>query len=123
MPCAAPSWPQDLPACEWRPRLARDCSRKYARGRRDTNEDQPFITPDGSELWFTGQSRQGQIGPAVFRCRRGADGAWGAPEEIVSCLAGEPTLDAAGNLYFIHHYYSADMAQMIEADVYVAYRK
>ncbi len=87
------------------------------------NEDQPFVTPDGSELWFTGQSRLGQIGPAVYRSRRTAAGAWGAPEEVVSCLAGEPTLDAAGNLYFIHHYYTADMAQMLEADVYVAYRR
>ncbi len=87
------------------------------------NEDQPFITPDGNKLWFTGQSRLGYEGPAVFRRQRAADGSWGTQVEVVSRLAGEPTLDAAGNLYFVHHYYSAGMAQMIEADIYVAYHR
>ncbi len=43
------------------------------------------------------------------------------PELIVSQFAGEPTLDDAGNLYFVHHYF--EHGQMIEADIYVAYRK
>lgn len=90
------------------------------------NEDQPFVTGDGGELWFTGQSRLGYLGPAVFRCVRQADGSWGEPEEIISNSAGEPTLDDAGNIYFIHHYFKPDEngeLQIIEADVYVAYAK
>jgi hypothetical protein len=40
---------------------------------------------------------------------------------MVSSFAGEPTLDAQGNLYFVHHFYSGGV--MLEADIYVAYRK
>jgi hypothetical protein len=49
------------------------------------------------------------------------EGSWGDPKLIVSRFAGEPTLDEAGNLYFVHHYFEGD--QMIEADIYVAYKK
>ena len=84
-------------------------------------EGWPFISADGNELWFTGQSRLGYTGPSVFRSVKTASGEWGPAEEIVSNFAGEPTLDAAGNIYFIHHYYKDD--KMIEADVYVARKK
>ncbi|WP_230742748.1 hypothetical protein [Methanooceanicella nereidis] len=84
-------------------------------------DDQPFISADGNELWFTGQSRLGYTGPAVFRSVKMQNGEWGPAEEIVSNFAGEPTLDAAGNIYFIHHYYKD--GNMIEADVYVARKK
>ncbi len=77
----------------------------------------PFVSSDGNELWFT---RTYQGTPAVFRSLRVA-GRWGEPEVIVSQFAGEPTLDDAGNLYFIHHYFEYDVG--IEADIYVAYRK
>ncbi|AIF70116.1 hypothetical protein PAP_08675 [Palaeococcus pacificus DY20341] len=87
----------------------------------ELNEDQPFITPDGNELWFTGQSRLGYPGPAIFRSLKTKDG-WSEPEEIVSNFAGEPVLDAQGNLYFVHHYVTKDM-KIIEADIYVAYKK
>jgi hypothetical protein len=40
---------------------------------------------------------------------------------IISQFAGEPTLDAEGNLYFVHHFYLD--GKQIEADIYVAYRK
>jgi len=83
------------------------------------NEDQPFITPDGNELWFTGESRLGYPGPAIFRSIKQPNGTWGVPEEIISQFAGEPTLDENGNIYFVHHFFSADM-KMIEADIYVA---
>jgi len=83
---------------------------------------QPMVTADGQELWFTSPSRLGYTGPAVFRSIRNPDGTWGEPEEIVSNFAGEPTLDPEGNLYFGHHYFSADV-RMIEADIYVAYRR
>jgi hypothetical protein len=77
----------------------------------------PFVSTDGSELWFT----RTYLGtPAIYRSVRAA-GMWGEPELIVSQFAGEPTLDDAGNLYFVHHYYENGV--MIEADIYVAYKK
>jgi hypothetical protein len=85
-------------------------------------EDQPFLTQDGSELWFTGQSRLGYTGPAVFRSVKLPGGEWGPAEEIVSNFAAEPTLDDCGNIYFVHHYFTQD-GKMQEADIYVAYRK
>ncbi|OPY29577.1 MAG: hypothetical protein A4E28_00796 [Methanocella sp. PtaU1.Bin125] len=84
-------------------------------------EDQPFVSANGKELWFTGQSRLGYTGPAVFRSVKTPDGEWGPAEEIVSNFAGEPTLDAAGNIYFVHHYIKD--GKIIEADIYVAYKK
>ncbi len=87
------------------------------------NETRPFVTSDGKELYFTGDSRFNLPGPAVFRSRRQPDGSWGKAEEIISCFAGEPCVDKAGNLYFVHHFFSADLGTMIEADIYVARRK
>ena len=40
---------------------------------------------------------------------------------IVERFAGEPTLDARGNLYFVHHYFRDGV--MLEADLYVAHRR
>ncbi|MGA2821268.1 MAG: hypothetical protein ABSF61_11495 [Anaerolineales bacterium] len=40
----------------------------------------------------------------------------------MSRFAGEPTLDDAGNLYFVHYFFSRD-GKMIEADIYLALRK
>lgn len=88
----------------------------------DLNEDQPYISPDGEELWFTGQSRMGYTGPAVFRSVKTGDGSWSEPEEIISNFAGEPTLDEDGNIYFVHHFFDEKM-NMIEADIYVSYHK
>ncbi|MBM3156856.1 MAG: hypothetical protein FJ004_06185 [Chloroflexi bacterium] len=81
------------------------------------SEGWPFITRDGQELWFT---RVYMGSPAIFRSCK-VDGAWGKPELIISQFAGEPSLDNQGNLYFTHHYFSD--GRMIEADIYVAYRK
>jgi hypothetical protein len=68
-------------------------------------------------LWFT----RTYLGtPAIFQSLKSA-GNWTAPQLIVSRFAGEPTLDDAGNLYFVHHFYENDV--MIEADIYVAYKK
>lgn len=80
-------------------------------------EMQPFVSDDWSELWFT---RVSNGGPEVFRSRL-IDGAWSEPELIVSDLSGEPTLDATGNLYFVHAFYEND--EKIETDIYVAYKK
>ncbi len=81
------------------------------------DESLPFISPDGSELWFT-RTQNGT--PAVFVSRRSGE-AWQEPALVVSRFAGEPTLDGYGNLYFVHHYYRE--GQMLEADIYVACRK
>lgn len=79
-------------------------------------EGWPWVSNDGGELWFT----RIHLGtPAIFRSLR-ANGVWQEPEMIVSQFAGEPTLDDAGNLYFVHHYYEDDV--MIEADIYLARR-
>ncbi len=77
----------------------------------------PFISSDGNELWFC---RTYMGTPAAFRSKK-INGDWGVPELIVSQFAGEPTLDGEGNLYFVHHFYENNV--MIEADIYVAYKK
>jgi len=78
------------------------------------HEGQPFISSDGNELWFT---RRHRGTPGIFRSMK-VDGNWQKPELIVSQFAGEPTLDDAGNLYFVHHFFEDN--QMIEADIYLA---
>jgi hypothetical protein len=86
------------------------------------DENQPFVTADGGELWFTAPGRE-KPGPAVVRCLRQADESWADCREIVSSFAGEPTLTGDGRtLYFIHHYFSADGKRILEADVYVSNR-
>ena len=81
------------------------------------DEGFPFISSDGTEMWFT-RTHLGT--PAIFRSFRNGN-YWGEPELIISRFAGEPTLDDAGNLYFVHHFFENNI--MIEADIYVAYRK
>jgi len=82
------------------------------------NEGWPVITQNGDELWFT---RTYMGSPAIYRSIK-VSGNWSAPELILSQFAGEPTLDNNGNIYFAHHFYS-NQTKMIEADIYVAYRK
>jgi hypothetical protein len=87
------------------------------------NENRPFVTADGQELWFDAESQSGRPGPAIYRCRRGAEDAWEGCEEVIAQFAGEPTLTPDGmTLYFVHHYFSADLSRMIEADIYVSQR-
>ncbi len=81
------------------------------------NEGWPFLSQDGKELWFL---RTYKGTPAIFRSKM-INGKWSEAELIVSQFAGEPTLDNAGNLYFVHHFYSE--GKMIEADIYAAYKK
>jgi hypothetical protein len=76
-------------------------------------EGWPAISPDGNELWFSRNY-------AIWRSRK-VNGEWQTATQIVSSLAGEPSIDGAGNLYFVHHYYQND--KMIEADLYVATKK
>ncbi|MFA5412524.1 MAG: hypothetical protein WC350_04230 [Candidatus Micrarchaeia archaeon] len=81
------------------------------------NEGWPFISQDGKEFWFT---RFYMGSPALYRSKN-VEGNWTEPELIISQFAGEPTLDNDGNLYFTHHFYENSV--MIEADIYVAYRR
>ena len=46
---------------------------------------------------------------------------WSQPELIISQFAGEPVLDDAGNVHFVHHFYENNV--MIEADIYVSFIK
>ncbi|HKZ54726.1 MAG TPA: hypothetical protein VJ123_04545 [Anaerolineales bacterium] len=80
-------------------------------------EGWPFVSQDGHEFWFT---RTYLGAPAIFRSQK-VDGGWGEPELILSHFAGEPTLDLAGDLYFVHHF--VQDGRILEADIYIAYRK
>jgi hypothetical protein len=94
----------------------------------ELDEGFPFVTADGNELWFSGDSRIDNAPPlgtpdyfgAIFYSTKAGD-TWGAPVEVVSQLAGEPTVDPQGNVYFTHHFYVD--GKMIEADIYVLRRK
>jgi hypothetical protein len=77
----------------------------------------PFVTQDGQELWFT---RTYQGTPAIYRSLR-AGNEWTEPELVLSSFAGEPTLDSAGNLYFVHHFIRDGV--ILDADIYVATRR
>ena len=77
------------------------------------DEGWPALSPDENELWISKNY-------GLWRSKK-VDGEWQIPQEIFSALAGEATLDEQGNVYFTHHYYEDD--KMIEADIYVAYRK
>jgi len=81
------------------------------------NEGWPFITQDGNELWF---HRNHMGSPAIFRSRK-VNNEWQEPEMIISQFAAEPSLDNEGNIYFTHHFFRDGV--MLEADIYVAYRK
>jgi hypothetical protein len=81
------------------------------------DEGWPYLSLDGQTLWFT---RTYQGSPAIFRSQQVA-GQWGVPELVVSQFAGEPTLDAAGNLYFTHHFMRN--GNIVEGDIYVATKK
>ena len=78
----------------------------------------PYLSEDGSELWFN----RGPVTPSVYRSVK-VNGQWQAPELVVSSLAGEPTLDREGNLYFVHHYYDDSAKKLWEADIYVCRRR
>jgi hypothetical protein len=82
------------------------------------NEGQPFVSEDGTELWFT----RSIGGASVFRSVK-VNGEWQIPEMIVTSLAGEPTLDTTGNLYFVHHRWDSNLNRATEADIYVCYRR
>ena len=77
------------------------------------DEGWPALNPQENELWISKNY-------GLWRSEK-VDGEWQVPVEIISTLAGEATIDREGNVYFTHHYYENDI--MIEADIYVAYKK
>lgn len=77
------------------------------------NENQPFVTADGKDIYFT---RDDRGAPAIYTSHLDPGG-WIDPRPVVSSFAGEPTLDREGNLYFVHHFWDGGM---LEADIYVA---
>jgi hypothetical protein len=77
------------------------------------NDGWPALSVAEDELWITRNW-------GVWRAKK-VNGEWQEAELIVSPLAGEASLDAEGNLYFVHHYYVD--GRMIEADIYVAYKR
>lgn len=85
-------------------------------------EGWPYLSEDGTELWFTRHSAAGKIPMGIFRSVK-ANGEWQTPERVLSSLAGEPTLDSQGNLYFVHHYYDDAAQKLWEADIFVCRRK
>jgi hypothetical protein len=76
----------------------------------------PFISQDGSELWFT----RATGAPELYRSKW-VYGGWAEPEKIFSYFSGESSMDSEGNIYFTHHFYKDDV--MLEADIYVAAKK
>jgi hypothetical protein len=73
----------------------------------------PCISHDGSELWFSRDY-------GIWRSKR-VSGEWQEPEKMFFPLAGEPSVDREGNVYFTHHFYDDDV--MLEADIYVAKKR
>lgn len=82
------------------------------------SEGWPYVSADGLELWFTRLN----VAPEVWMSRN-EGGVWQAPQKVLGSLAGEPTFDPEGNLYFTHHYWSDAQNAMIEADIYVCKRR
>ena len=86
----------------------------------EDGEGWPYLSEDGNELWFL--RSKGDVTMGIFRSVK-AGGQWQTPQLVVSGLAGEPTLDRQGNLYFVHHYWDDSAQKLWEADIYVCYRK
>ncbi len=77
------------------------------------SEGWPAISPDGNELWISKNY-------GLWKSKK-VDSKWQTPELIISPLAGEASIDNEGNVYFTHHFYKDN--NMLEADIYVAYKK
>ncbi|NMC42994.1 MAG: hypothetical protein GYA46_03670 [candidate division Zixibacteria bacterium] len=83
----------------------------------NSSEDdyQPTFTPDGDTMYYASAGNI-ILGMAIYRSVR-TGGVWGAPQLVISGLAGEPTLTADGQLlYFIH--VLSDAGGNYDADVW-----
>ncbi len=79
-------------------------------------EGWPCLSPDGNELWFTRSINQ--LPDGIYRSVK-VNGQWQEAVRVLPGLAGEPTVDSQGNLYFVHHYYDDTAGKIWEADIYV----
>jgi len=79
----------------------------------ESDEGWPCLSPDGTELWISKDY-------GIWRSNL-VEGNWSEPERMFSPLCGEATVDSKGNVYFTHHFFDGDV--MLEADIYVAYKK
>jgi len=87
----------------------------------EQDDTQPFVTSDGSEIYFTSVNRKGYGGPAIFVSKKSSQG-WSEPEVVVSNFVGEPTLTQDGKqLYFVHLFNSN--GAIVDADIFVVERK
>lgn len=84
-------------------------------------ETYPYLSENGTQLWFTSSSRAGYPGYAIFRSIW-QDGAWGEPQEILSNDVSEVSIDRQGNLYFAHFIYDEN-DELLGSKIYVAYKK
>ena len=80
----------------------------------ERDEGWPALSPDGNELWISHDY-------GVWRSEK-VDGEWTEPERAFFPLAGEASVDGEGNVYFTHHFFDENDT-MIEADIYVAYKR
>ncbi len=90
----------------------------------ERSEGWPFISQDGSELWFYrdyGLWRSKRADGTTLANGSGTSWSWSEPELMFSPLAGEASLDREGNVYFTHHFFRNNT--MIEADIYVAKKR
>ncbi len=81
-------------------------------------EGWPYVSEDGRELWFT----RATPGPEIYRSFK-VNGQWQEPQKVIAPMAGEPTLDNEGNIYFAHHWWNSAENRANEADFYVCYRR
>ncbi len=77
------------------------------------NEGWPCLTENGKELWFSKDY-------GIWMSER-INGEWQKARLMFFPLAGEPSVDNYGNVYFTHHFYKNNT--MLEADIYVAFKK
>ena len=83
-----------------------------------TDDGWPAAHPECDELYITRMSSDlGYPGPSIYRSQLTTAG-WSEPIEIVSSYVGDAAVDAAGNLYFTHHYVDST-GSTIETDIYV----
>ena len=69
------------------------------------NEQQPCLSPDGKELYFSSDAPGGFGGKDLYVSERNSDGTWGEPDNLGPYLntAGEdvfPYVVPDGKLYF-----------------------
>jgi hypothetical protein len=85
------------------------------------DENHPFVSLK-NELWYSGPSGDQPGYGGIYRYDLNP---WSCtpPQEVIARFAGDPALDADGNIYFTHHFFDSESGLFLESDVYVAKRK